>query len=270
MSAPRSARLPCGHCSTCAPCTSRCKGLCPVCKAPFDHVRMMPPSLERQLTFEELTESFNRHAVSTDSIEGHVCRSIGQAAYDGHEVCLLRALENGSDVETVFGVPSNHEGVGWVQLTPLMLAAAAGRAKCVERLLEAHACLDAEDNMGQTALLHAAVNGVEHCAGQLIVANASLECADRRVGATPLWIAAKGGHESVLQHLIVGRANLEHQSKDGCTPLWAAIKADQHACAIQLIEAGAKLELETEEATLPVSTAKPLQGLLMALIRKAR
>jgi ankyrin repeat protein len=103
-----------------------------------------------------------------------------EAARSGAERELVDALAQGCE-------PDAHIGHGE---TALMYAAAYGHASCVEKLLEAGACVDAANERGVTALMCAARGANPECLARLLAAGADMEARNWR-GETALCKAVE-------------------------------------------------------------------------------
>lgn len=107
--------------------------------------------------------------------------------------------------------------------TPLHLAAKAGHAEIVRILLEAGARVNAEDNLGYTALMYSAGSGLEG-----------------------------SDHERAVVLLLEGGANIDHHAHDGYTALlWASASGLEESVKF-LIKSGADLEARDNVSPLLV------------------
>ncbi len=114
--------------------------------------------------------------------------------YDRRAV-VQRLLAGGADPNArIRGGPRRE---GW---TPLMIAAATGRAALVNLLITAGAAVDSRNVRGRTALLFASWYGHEEVVERLLAAGARPELADL-VGLTPARAAALAGHRRVASML---------------------------------------------------------------------
>ena len=106
--------------------------------------------------------------------------------------------------------------------TPLVLAAAYGRADGVRLLLDHGANPNQKDNVGETPLVWAAKDGYTEVVGLLLAHRADPNGKDTS-GGTPLVWAAAYGHSDVVKLLLDHGASPNQKSTIGETPLvWAA------------------------------------------------
>ena len=141
-------------------------------------------------------------------------------------------------------------------LTGLMACAVTGVGEGVTLLLRAGAAVDAQDELGTSALAAAALKGQAGVIAQLLAAGANvniarkvcvyvcmyvcvcvcvrprcraccgLSCCALQTGHTPLMIAAMAGHKDAVQYLATHGANLEAKNLVGCpqTGLWRGVE----------------------------------------------
>ena len=118
-------------------------------------------------------------------------------------------------------------------LTPLHVAAQAGRAADVQKLIRSGAKVDAAAGGGATALHYAA--GMGHCdaASALLNSGADLQ-ARAMTGDSPLHVAVAGGHEDAVKLLIQRGASLKATDQHGHTPAALARLLGLEALAVRL------------------------------------
>ncbi len=121
--------------------------------------------------------------------------------------------------------------LGW---TPLMEAARRGQHKLLEALL-ATSNLEAQDNQGRTALMLAAEAGDATAIGKLLTAGAALNTADK-AGNTALGYAVQSGQEAPSLLLLTAGALANQPNTHEETPLTLAIAAGQSAVAIRMLK----------------------------------
>ena len=184
------------------------------------------------------------------------------SARQGHEDRIQSLLSSGVDVNSTDG-----EG-----RTALMVAAGAGYASIVDRLLEAGA-EDRADARGRTALMMAAFNGQDAAVGvltpkvdldkvdsdgntalinaageghtevvtQLVESGADM---NRDGGETALHAAAEANHSGAVAALLQGRADPDKVDRFGNTALMNAAERGHETIVSMLLEGGAKADLE--------------------------
>jgi hypothetical protein len=116
---------------------------------------------------------------------GGAAAALHAAVRDGQPQRVLLCLAQGADVNGA-SPPGSGEG-----LSPLMHAARAGDACCMELLLQRGADVEQADPMGRTALHHAALRDSGACAEALMARGASAEAVDAH-GKTPLEVREAG------------------------------------------------------------------------------
>ncbi|HEY3056671.1 MAG TPA: ankyrin repeat domain-containing protein [Thermoanaerobaculia bacterium] len=116
--------------------------------------------------------------------------------------------------------------------TPLMAAAATGRAEMIDELLAAGARLDTKDKDGWTALHYAVNNDKFQVADRLIAAKANLNAADNDKW-TPMMIALDAGHGGIGEKLLKAGAKFPASWPDGASSLIHAV-AGRDLAAVRL------------------------------------
>jgi ankyrin repeat protein len=178
----------------------------------------------------------------------HSCRA-GQrqprySALQGDRLISAAAAGRLRPVEELLeaGAPPNHRE-GLAGHTALHKAALKGSALVAQVLLEATAAVDCRSAAGETPLHLACKEGHTQVVATLLQAGARTEAADAK-GATALFRAAEHGHADAARLLVVtGGASIEHATPDRGTPLDAACSAPctpgRVAAAVVLVELGA-------------------------------
>jgi len=116
---------------------------------------------------------------------------------------------------------------GCASTTPLIKATKAGDSSAVQKLIDAGANINEQDNKGYTALFHA----IEY------------------------------GRSEIVKSLISKGANIEQKDLEGLTPLAYAIKYDRNADIIKLlINSGANIYAKTPEGETPLAMLLSLKS----------
>ena len=103
-------------------------------------------------------------------------------------------------------------------VTPLILAAKSKQQGAVKTFLQAKAEVDAQDNVGSTALMESSYNGSEAIVRLLLDAGATVEKGTTREKATALIYAVMNGNLSVAKLLMSHGANPDARDSNGNTP----------------------------------------------------
>jgi ankyrin repeat protein len=123
---------------------------------------------------------------------------------------------------------------------PILVAAAAGDASLIGRLLDAGADPNTALN-GETALMRAARAGQVEALGRLLDAGARIDAVESWRGQTALMWAAAEGHVPVVKTLVARGADLGARSALGFTALLFAVRQGHIEVTAALLEAGADL-----------------------------
>ncbi len=116
---------------------------------------------------------------------------------------------------------------GCASTTPLIKATKAGDSSAVQKIIDAGANINAQDNKGYTALFHA----IEY------------------------------GRSEIVKSLISKGANIEQKDLEGLTPLAYAIKYDRNADIIKLlIKSGSNIYAKTPEGETPLAMLLSLKS----------
>jgi ankyrin repeat protein len=171
----------------------------------------------------------------------------GQWALAGAmEVCLACAADEGGaeSLRALIEADANVQSrVDWQ--TPLMRAARAGSAECVELLLP-HSHVEARDQGKRSALMLAAFDGRADCVA--LIAKAASKDSVSAEGWSALCFAAVGGDEDPLtgqlpaggnercvEALLAAGHNPAHRTKNGETPLIIAARSGRLGAARALL-----------------------------------
>lgn len=99
-----------------------------------------------------------------------------------------------------------------------MRAALLGQDRCVDLLLDAGADINAQDEVGRSALMEACIAFKRDTINKLLDRNADVNLFDNN-GCTALMRAAYGGYPSLVEKLIVYGADKDMTDKQGHTAL---------------------------------------------------
>lgn len=154
------------------------------------------------------------------------------AARKGDVRAMATALEQGAEPDT-----ATDQGV-----SALMFAAASGRPEAVQRLLDAHARVDARVGPNAISALRIAVAaGSADAARRLLVAGADRNDTDAN-GSRLLFAAAGNGSIELLELFLVPGEDVNHKRKvGGYTALDVALEGQHWAAAEYLLAHGATL-----------------------------
>lgn len=137
-----------------------------------------------------------------------------------------------------------HEGLetlGQFDRTPLLVAAAAGQASIVARLVAAGADVNARDSSGKTPLLLVSEAGLSEALEALLTAGSELNLELRdsiHSEQTALHLAAAKGGASCTRLLLDAGADATAGDKHQRTPLHLAALAGQHESVAALLRSG--------------------------------
>ncbi len=153
-----------------------------------------------------------------------------EAAEKGKVKRILKALENGADVNTR----------GPVGRTPLMKAVTHQHLEAAGLLIERGADVNAKESaLGLTSLMMASTEGGEDLVNLLLDRGALINAvADN--GATALMICCVGGSENIVRLLVTRGANVNVKGKHGGTALKLALMRGNAGIVKLLKEAGAR------------------------------
>ncbi len=112
--------------------------------------------------------------------------------------------------------------------TPLLLAAAAGRAAITELLLDAGADANLAGHDGMTPLIMASLSG-HHAVVDVLIARGARVNARDALGRTALWFAALASDLELARHLSVVGADALIVDLEGWSPLDLAIEVGERS-----------------------------------------
>jgi ankyrin repeat protein len=127
--------------------------------------------------------------------------------------------------------------------SPLMIAAANGHVKLMDRLLKQKVSPNAQDSDGATALIYAAQQGQTSAVQMLIQNGANISTADSHK-RTALHYAAMNGWAQTTDALIERGADVHAKDAQGATPLLLAARYNgDKAIVSRLLKSGANASL---------------------------
>ncbi len=151
-------------------------------------------------------------------------------------------------------------------LTALHHAVANGNLEMVAKLIDAGADVDAQDNNGLTALHHAVVNGDVDMVRALIILGARVDAQDNN-GITALRHAVVNGDVDMVRALIILGAKVDAQDDNGLTALhYGAAEGDMDMVRA-LIAQGADVTIQDKEGNTPFDLLRPLLKLRIETLK---
>ena len=139
-----------------------------------------------------------------------------------------------------------------MNVTPLMIAAAANFDAGVQELLARGASIESKTNEGRTALWYAAAFHARKTLKRLIAAGADVNVADLR-GNTPLGLAIYcPSQPRILSDLLAAGANPNQANEERCTPLHFAAADGTVKQVKLLLDAGANPHIKDRDGWVPL------------------
>lgn len=189
-----------------------------------DYFRRSPLELAVRFNHPECVRLLMESGASSD-------RVVMMAAARGHIECLQKLL---SPSCTFLSSSLLYDAA---LRTPLMFAAAANHVACVHALLtneHYNAHVNAQDELGRTALMWATNGGHEQCVRLLVSKSANPNLQDAH-GRTSLMRAVMGGFTRCVVHLLPPTTRPNIQDDQGRTALMWAAKGGQLACLAAIL-----------------------------------
>jgi ankyrin repeat protein len=160
----------------------------------------------------------------------------------GPDLFMAIGKRDSATVKALLAKGAKPDGRNWLNMTPLMWAAATGNTAACADLLAAGANIDASCQFG-TSLSFAEMGGSRETLRFLIDKGAKLTD-DRVDGITPIMTAAETGRVEVIRMLLAQfKPDVNAQDVDGSTALIFAARRGQTAAARALLDVGAKADL---------------------------
>ncbi|XP_077388605.1 ankyrin repeat and SOCS box protein 12a [Festucalex cinctus] len=167
------------------------------------------------MSLMDISKIFSLLQPKEEDDEGNELSQALNNAVSAHNVPLLAELLSRESCRRAVNIRS-----GWgVPVTPLRTAAALGRLKCLELLLEHGAEIDSLDVKAQTPLLTAVSGKHLDCAAALLKAGADPNGSPHN-NCPPVLTAAREGDADILRELLVFGADADVRAK--AAPEWAS------------------------------------------------
>ena len=138
-------------------------------------------------------------------------------------------------------------------MTPLLLAARAGKAEIVKLLCDRGADLEAKDPRQMTALMWAAASGHTSVVETLVEQKADAHARDKP-GFTALHFAAERGHADVVRVLADNGADVDTRSDDQLTALHSAAQNGHVDAVMVLLAHQVSVDAKDRSGMTPLGT----------------
>jgi ankyrin repeat protein len=191
-------------------------------------------------------------------------RYLHQAAINGDEVRIRKAIANGTDVD--IRDPDSGD-------TPLIMASFWDRESTVTLLLSLNANINAQNNDGYTPLFWPVCKNYRGLVSLLLAKGASLDIGTT-TGLKPIHWAATYGELGVLELgpmdlLITAGANVNDRDNSGETPLHHAVRHVYDVRAKYLLSHGADVNAKDNNGHTPLHAARVFGSKKMVKLLKA-
>ena len=127
----------------------------------------------------------------------------------------------------------------------MSLACRQGKLNMVELFLKSGACVEYENQAGNTPLLEACSQGHIDVARYLLDHNAKIDALRETTSDSALTLACTLGNEAIVELLLERTSDVEHRTKNGSTALIIAALAGHVKVAAMLLDHGAKINVES-------------------------
>jgi ankyrin repeat protein len=172
------------------------------------------------------------------------------AAWQGNTQALKDVLDRNSTVDAKF--LNAQDNMGW---TALIRASAKGHDAAVSALLAAKADVNGADRSGRSALIWAAKFRHPHVVRILLGHGAAVNAKDKAPGWTALAWSVFNGDEESAKDLLAHNATVDTLDTNGITPLMRASFQGYKEIVLELLEAQADVNLKDLKGNTALSQA---------------
>ncbi len=145
---------------------------------------------------------------------------------------------------TVLYSNNNFEPLAYNQ-DVVIFTAKNGDISTINILIDAGVSLNAQNNIGYSALMWACIKGNTDIALTLVKAGANLDLQDQSGYSTLMWAIDKG-HTDIVPNLLAYGSDLNLQDESDYNALMVAIIQGHADIALTLVKAGANLDMQNE------------------------